>query len=210
MTKNRRSTPTRLRLLKRAHVWRRAFRACAGANEAWNLVDFRLPGSFFPSFPAWQGNAKVCRPRLSGTPIVQQATGLSGHRRPVTRHPGQTLSRGADCDFLDSAADERLVLCEIRCEAPGQLTRGLVIGLLVGPGAAWIEDLARNIRTAFRHEVTEIGVLPHRRRGEATVERGAQQSARMSDRHPPADPIGAPGPAGVDEPALRTVLLAAR
>src|SRR3984893_5457635 len=120
-----------------------------GANEAWNLVDFWLPGSVFPR---GRGMRRCAALAFSGTPIVQQATGLSGHRRPVSPHPGQTLSRGADCDFLDFAADERLVLCEIRCEAPGQLTRGLVIGLLVGPGAAWIEDLARNIRTAFRHE----------------------------------------------------------
>src|SRR6266568_2301485 len=125
---------------------------------------------FFPGFPRMAGNAKACRPRRSGIPVIQQATGLRGHRRPVTPHPGQALSRGADRDFLDFAADERLVLREIRREAPGQLACGLVIGLLVGPGTARVETLVRNLGAAFRHEDPEIGVLADRCGGEATVE----------------------------------------
>src|SRR6266436_4517553 len=48
---------------------------------------------------------------------------ISGTRcRGVNR-----LGRGADRDFLDFAADERLEFGEIGGETPGQLARGLVI-----------------------------------------------------------------------------------
>jgi hypothetical protein len=79
-------------------------------------------------------------------------------------------------DWASSGQRLRLVFREIRCEAPGQLARGLVIRLLVGPGAARVEDLARNLWTAFRHEDPEIGVLAHRRRG-----RRARRAAMRGD-----------------------------
>src|SRR5271155_1261877 len=116
------------------------------------------------------------------------------------------LSRGADCDFLDFAADEGLVFAEIGLEALGQTARGLVIGLLVGPGAARVEHLVRHLGAAFRHEEAEIRLLADGRRGEAAVERGAQQGAGMGDRHAPPGAISAARPAGIDEPALRPML----
>src|SRR5215472_7956478 len=96
---------------------------------------------------------------------------------------GRNLGGGADCGFFDLAADEWLVFAEIGLEAAGQPACGLVIGLLIRPGAARVEDLIRHLGAALRHEQAEIGVLPHRRRGEAAVEGGAQQGAGVRDWH---------------------------
>src|SRR5580693_7955322 len=134
-----------------------------------------------PRALAWAIAARAHRLRRIG-PIgrASEGAGLAAGRRfssgslvsPGRR--GSRLGRGADRDFLDLAADEGLVFAEIGLEALGQAARGLVIGLLVGPGAARVEHLVRHLGAAFRHEKAEIRLLADRRRGETAVERGAQ------------------------------------
>ncbi len=122
---------------------------------------------------------------------------------PVPRERGFSISsRRADRGALHFAADKRLELGEIVLEPAAQAARHLVIGPLVGPGAARVEHIGRDLGTALGHQEPEIGVLAHRRPGEAAVERGAQQRAGMGDRHALADPVGAARPAGIDEPAI--------
>src|SRR6516165_7275296 len=77
----------------------------------------------------------------------------------VSRAAGKMLGGGADCGVFDLAADERLVFAEIGRESAGQRARGLVIGAFVGPGAARIEDLARHLGAALRHQAAEVRVL---------------------------------------------------
>src|SRR5579862_3163499 len=85
------------------------------------------------------------------------------------------LCGGADRGALYLAADERLELGEIVREAAAQVARDLVIGALVGPGAARVEDGGRQVGAALGDEEPEIRVLAHCRPGEAAVERGAQE-----------------------------------
>src|SRR5262249_27899815 len=100
----------------------------------------------------------------------------SGTRR---RHAdGSPLCRRADRGVLDFAADEGLELGEVGREAPGQPAGGLVIGLLVGPGAARVEHFVRYLGAGLGYEHPEIGVLAHRGRGETAVEGRPQQRSR--------------------------------
>src|SRR5271169_2916142 len=159
-------------------------------------------------------------PYGSALPLMQQAARLTSYRGStgrfgwlrslMTSRSGRPLCRGVDRGLLDLTAYEGLEFGEVRRETPGQLARGLVIGLLVGPGAARVEHLARDLGAALGHHKPEIGVLAHRCGGEPAVECRAQQRARVMDRHAPADAVGAAGPARIDEPALRPVLFDAR
>src|SRR5919206_4137680 len=112
------------------------------------------------------------------------------------------LGGGADRGALYFAADKRLEGGEIVLEAAAQVARDLVIGALVGPGAARVEHIGRQIGAALRNQEPEIRVLPHRRAGETAIERSAEQRAGVGDRHTLSDAVGAARPPGVDEPAI--------
>src|SRR5215467_1988206 len=107
--------------------------------------------------------------------------------RTSARSADRRSGRGADRDFLHLAADEGLVFAKVGFETVGQPAGGLVIGLLVGPGATRVEYLGGHLGAALRHEQTEIRLLADRRGCEAPIECGAEQGAGMGDRHTPAD-----------------------
>ena len=97
-------------------------------------------------------------------------------------------------------------LGEILDEQVDQLGRGAVIFVLVGPGAARIEDRSCRRPDRDRHFEAEVRILAELDILEAAVERGVEQRARRLDRHALADAIFAAGPAGVDQPAIDAAL----
>src|SRR2546421_5610559 len=119
----------------------------------------------FPCQIAWQGTNFPCQP-VPVNHLCGCGEPFSGPKMIFSRVSPRgreiRLSRGADCDFLDFAADERLVCAEIGFEALRQAPCGLVIGLLVGPSAARVEHLVRHLGAAFRHEEAEIRLLADR------------------------------------------------
>src|SRR5713101_6214931 len=91
---------------------------------------------------------------------------------------------------------------EIVAEHAHQLARGLVEVGLVAPGLERIEQVRLDARHGSRHREPEIRIRAERGVLERAVERGGEQRARHLDRHAPAGAEFAPGPAGVDQPAI--------
>src|ERR1700736_4862427 len=91
--------------------------------------------------PPCSGRLRVLVNRLIWLALRALRQAVSGADRIFSLVSGMRLGRRTDRGFLDFAADEGLELGEVRREAPGQRARGLVIGLLVGPGAARVEHL---------------------------------------------------------------------
>src|SRR5207247_8629641 len=111
----------------------------------------------------------------SGFAAFGRAPGMT--RRCVqSPHGGRVLRlrRGLDRGALHLVADERLELGEIVGEAAAQIARDLVIGALVGPGAARVEHGGRQVRAALGYEEPEIGALAPLGPGDAAVRRGGK------------------------------------
>jgi hypothetical protein len=73
---------------------------------------------------------------------------------------------------LDRAIDEGLEFHEILAEHFDKFFRGLVEGLLVGPGFNRIEQMRLNALDQVRHRNPKIGILAKARPGKRTVESG--------------------------------------
>ena len=100
----------------------------------------------------------------------------------------------------------RLEWREIVDEQLDQLGRLIVIGVLVSPGLARIEDRAVDARNGNRHFEPEVRIGAEFGIVQATVERRVQERAGGLDRHAAAGTIFAAGPAGVEQPALNPAL----
>ena len=77
---------------------------------------------------------------------------------------------------------------------------------MVGPGVARIEHVVRHARHGVRNRKPEKRFALEGRILQAAVDCGIDHRARVGDRHPLTDAVGAPGPAGVDEPAGHAML----
>src|SRR3546814_8645941 len=99
-------------------------------------------------------------------------------------------------------------LREIFDELLHQRLGSAVIGLLVGPCLARIEQRSVDPRHRDRDEEAEIRVLAELGIVEAAIKRSVEQRAGRLDRHAldPTHRRHATGPAGVDEPALDAAL----
>ncbi len=98
-----------------------------------------------------------------------------------------------------------LVLFEVLDEHRHQLDRLAVVGRRVGPGAARVQQRAVDAGYRDRHLEAETRIGAKFGAVQRAVQRRRQQRPGRLDRHPRADPVGAAGPAGVDQPAGRAV-----
>ena len=123
-------------------------------------------------------------------------------------HTGGCLCGAVRYEARGPLADVIACHCgQCRRETADQVARRVVVGLLVGPGVAWPQHLARHVGAGVGHGQAEARVDAHRRRRQPAVERGMQQRAGVLDLHPAADAVGAAAPTGVDQPAIGLVAL---
>src|SRR5258707_5821855 len=106
----------------------------------------------------------------------------------------------------DVGVDVAFELGKVLLEHADQRAGGLVEFGLVFPGVDRIEDLARDTRQRGGNRKAEIFIGTEFHIAQATVEYSGEQRARHLDRHPAAGAVFAAGPAGIDQPAIHTVL----
>src|SRR6266436_320785 len=106
----------------------------------------------------------------------------------------------------DVGVDLGFEFCKVLLEHADQRARGLVELGLVGPGLDGIEDMRLDAGQRGRHRESEILVGAEIGVAQRAVQRRRQQRPRHLDRHAAAGAVFAAGPAGVDQPAIDTVL----
>src|ERR1700757_5276438 len=90
-------------------------------------------------FPCWRYRARETKSLIANSFAARPTRFRAGNKIFFLFFPcgrENRLGRRADRHFLDLVSDKWFVFAEIRLEAAGELAGGLVIGLLVGPGAA--------------------------------------------------------------------------
>lgn len=101
-----------------------------------------------------------------------------------------------------------VVLGVVLAEELGELGALGVVGVLVGPDVAWVEDLVGDAGDEGWHVEAEDGVLDGVGFLEDAVEDGGDHGSGVGERETlAAFSGGAAGPAGVDEPDVGVVLL---
>src|SRR5687768_15561302 len=143
-------------------------------------------------------------PGLSAAPLAPPAppaspaslTAKALAQRPLLR-PGR----------LNGVRNLSLEALEIVLEHLSELRGFAVERIAVGPGAAGLEYIVRNAADVLGNVQAENGVDARGDVIEQAAQCGVHHCACIPELHPRADAVRAAGPAGVDQPALRVVLL---
>src|SRR4029079_15955403 len=133
------------------------------------------------------------------TPSCRRASWRGESELRVTRLSARTGSS-------NSVGDVLLELREVLPEHPGKLLGLLIVGVLVRPRVARIEDIVRHTSNVLRHLEPEDRILVECRRVQIAAQEGVHHRARVRELHPLANPECTTGPTGVDEPHVRHVL----
>ena len=137
----------------------------------------------------YEGGMEVLAARRRASPDAVDVPAAGVRRRRGSPPPGPRRRRTArNCSKFSS-------------NRAGQLPRRRIVGRLVGPGRARVEQRRVDAGAGLRHAQAEHRMDRHRRLLQAAVERRVQQGARGLDRHALAGAVGAAGPAGVEQPA---------
>src|SRR3984957_10459175 len=156
----------------------------------------------------WHGRALLSgmagsSPAMTHSMEIERSRG----RRFLPRRAPGLLRGDADLGLggADVGVDVALERHEVLLEHADECTRGVVELRLVLPGLVRIEQVRLDAGELGRHGEAEIGIGAGFCVAQRAVERRREQRARHLYRHAGADAVFAPGPAGVDEPAVDAV-----
>src|SRR3954447_23050375 len=98
-----------------------------------------------------RADARSSRAAVEGS-VVKSAhhMGPSRPRRKGRRQADCGSGSGPDGRLVDLAVDVTLELLEVLLEALGDIARGRLVGLLVGPGVLGVEHVARHVGAGAR------------------------------------------------------------
>lgn len=110
--------------------------------------------------------------------------------------------RAGVADFF---RDVGIFFREVFLEHGGDLVGHDIVGFLIGPRIARVEDLVGDARAGLGHVDVEAAVVLVGDRIEAAVQGCRNHGAGVLEVHAAADAVGAAGPAGVDQEDLRMI-----
>src|SRR5437867_2574569 len=107
--------------------------------------------------------------------------------------------------FADLGGDLTLELAEVLLEPLRQLAGPLVVEGRVSPGPAGLQELRGDLGAFDRHVEAEEGVRAEADALQPAGEGGAQHGSRLGQGEAASRAVGAPRPAGIDQPDLRAM-----